>query len=88
MAFHCKGICRELAQDEDLGYRVTKKPCLRLGYASGIKSCSVCEKGFISYSGVRCPCCENVLRIPECNLRSRRKIYIDSSDIEEVVVLA
>lgn len=84
MSFQCKGTCRNIDP-----HIVTKKPSKGTGYVHNVRFCSVCNKGYLNVTWIKCPCCKNILRIPECNLQSRVKRYIDVSDIEkEIVILA
>jgi predicted RNA-binding Zn-ribbon protein involved in translation (DUF1610 family) len=66
----CRGICHRFA---------AKKPSHGYRYAVGQRPCTVCDI-FIDAKGidtVRCPCCNNKLRISSRNKRCRklRQLY-------------
>ncbi|MGB9124009.1 MAG: hypothetical protein WCC55_00470 [Nitrosotalea sp.] len=60
----CKGICYRFAAKKPLGgYR----------FAVGQRPCSVCGIFIDSLaSGIRCPCCNNKLRLNSRNAKSRK----------------
>ncbi len=63
----CKGICYRFAAKKPLGgYR----------FAVGQRPCSVCSIFVDSLSiGIRCPCCNNKLRLNSRNARSRKNRF-------------
>jgi len=63
----CKGICYRFAAKKPLGgYR----------FAVGQRPCSVCSIFVDSLSiGIRCPCCNNKLRLNSRNTRSRKNRF-------------
>jgi hypothetical protein len=63
----CKGICYRFAAKKPLGgYR----------FAVGQRPCSVCGIFVDSLStGIRCPCCNNKLRLNSRNARSRKNRF-------------
>lgn len=63
----CKGICYRFAAKKPLGgYR----------FAVGQRPCSVCGIFVDSLSvGIRCPCCNNKLRLNSRNTRSRKNRF-------------
>jgi DNA-directed RNA polymerase subunit RPC12/RpoP len=61
----CKGICQRFA---------AKRPWHGYRYAAGQRPCTVCNI-FVEVSGtetIRCPCCNNKLRISSRNKDSRK----------------
>lgn len=68
----CKGICYRFAAKKPLGgYR----------FAVGQRPCSVCGIFVDSLSiGVRCPCCNNKLRLNSRNAKSRKNRFTLLSD--------
>jgi hypothetical protein len=63
----CKGICYRFAAKKPLGgYR----------FAVGQRPCSVCGIFVDSLSsGIRCPCCNNKLRLNSRNTKSRKNRF-------------
>lgn len=63
----CKGICYRFAAKKPLGgYR----------FAVGQRPCSVCGIFVDSLSiGIRCPCCNNKLRLNSRNAKSRKNRF-------------
>ena len=63
----CRGICYRFAAKKPLGgYR----------FAVGQRPCSVCEIFVDSLSsGIRCPCCNNKLRLNSRNAKSRKNRF-------------
>ncbi|MGI0066080.1 MAG: hypothetical protein ACREA5_03345 [Nitrosotalea sp.] len=63
----CKGICYRFAAKKPLGgYR----------FAAGQRPCSVCGIFVDSLSiGMRCPCCNNKLRLNSRNTKSRKNRF-------------
>lgn len=68
----CKGICYRFAAKKPLGgYR----------FAVGQRPCSVCGIFVDSLLiGVRCPCCNNKLRLNSRNAKSRKNRFESLSD--------
>lgn len=63
----CKGICYRFA---------AKKPLGGFRFAVGQRPCSICGIFVDSLSsGIRCPCCNNKLRINSRNARSRKNRF-------------
>lgn len=63
----CKGICYRFA---------AKKPLGGFRFAVGQRPCSVCGIFVDSLSsGIRCPCCNNKLRLNSRNTRSRKNRF-------------
>ena len=62
----CKGKCDNLS---DYDTRSGNKGSFRLGY----KRCKKCEY-FILCDGIRCPCCNGLLKSKPSNNTSRRKL--------------
>ena len=72
----CKGICYRFAAKKPLGgYR----------FAVGQRPCSICGIFVDSLSiGIRCPCCNNKLRLNSRNARSRKnRLNLSQSQILE-----
>jgi hypothetical protein len=64
----CKGICYRFA---------AKKPLGGFRFAVGQRPCSVCGIFVDSLStGIRCPCCNNKLRLNSRNARSRKNRFL------------
>ena len=63
----CKGVCYRFAAKKPLGgYR----------FAAGQRPCSVCGIFVDSLSlGIRCPCCNNKLRLNSRNAKSRKNRF-------------
>jgi hypothetical protein len=63
----CKGVCYRFAAKKPLGgYR----------FAAGQRPCSVCGIFVDSLSlGIRCPCCNNKLRLNSRNTKSRKNRF-------------
>ena len=63
----CKGICYRFAAKKPLGgYR----------FAVGQRPCSICGIFVDSLSiGIRCPCCNNKLRLNSRNAKSRKNRF-------------
>jgi DNA-directed RNA polymerase subunit RPC12/RpoP len=63
----CKGICYRFAAKKPLGgYR----------FAAGQRPCSICGIFVNSlYAGIRCPCCNNKLRLNSRNTKSRKNRF-------------
>jgi hypothetical protein len=63
----CKGICYRFAAKKPLGgYR----------FAAGQRPCSICGIFVDSLSiGIRCPCCNNKLRLNSRNTKSRKNMF-------------
>jgi hypothetical protein len=63
----CKGICYRFAAKKPLGgYR----------FAVGQRPCSICGIFVDSISsGIRCPCCNNKLRLNSRNAKSRKNRF-------------
>lgn len=63
----CKGICYRFAAKKPLGgYR----------FAAGQRPCSICGIFVDSLSiGIRCPCCNNKLRLNSRNAKSRKNRF-------------
>jgi len=62
----CNGICSK--------YKAKKK----FGggwYDNGLKRCNICEL-YISWDGIRCPCCNGILRIQPLAGKSKEKLRI------------
>ena len=62
----CKGICPK--------YKVAKK----FGggwYESGAKRCKICSL-FVKWDGIRCPCCNNVLRLKPLTGKNKEKLKV------------
>ena len=76
----CKGICYRFA---------AKKPSGRFRFAIGQRPCSVCGIFVDSLQSglVRCPCCNNKLRLTSRNTRSRKNRFgiSDSKVLEQAV---
>ncbi|MEO9277882.1 MAG: hypothetical protein ABI340_08925 [Nitrososphaera sp.] len=76
----CKGICYRYA---------AKKPSGRFRFAIGQRPCSVCGIFIDSLQNelVRCPCCNNKLRLTSRNARSRKNRFgiSDSKVLERAV---
>ncbi|CUR52087.1 conserved protein of unknown function [Nitrosotalea devaniterrae] len=63
----CKGVCYRFA---------AKKPLGGFRFAAGQRPCSVCGIFVDSLSlGVRCPCCNNKLRLNSRNAKSRKNRF-------------
>ena len=63
----CKGICYRFA---------AKKPLGGFRFAVGQRPCSVCGIFIDSLSsGIRCPCCNNKLRLNSRNAKSRKNRF-------------
>ena len=63
----CKGICYRFA---------AKKPIGGYRFAVGQRPCSVCGIFVDSLSiGIRCPCCNNKLRLNSRNTKSRKNRF-------------
>ncbi len=62
----CKGIC---SRYKAAGYKG------RYRYENGQKLCPVCAE-FLSYLGVRCPCCSVKLRITPRANKARKEIQL------------
>ncbi|MEO9308033.1 conserved hypothetical protein [Nitrosotalea sinensis] len=63
----CKGICYRFA---------AKKPIGGFRFAAGQRPCSVCGIFVDSLSvGIRCPCCNNKLRLNSRNAKSRKNRF-------------
>ncbi|KAF6246259.1 hypothetical protein C6990_10280 [Nitrosopumilus sp. b3] len=65
MVSTCKGICVKF---KAIGYEGRHR------YENGQKMCPVCEE-FLTYAGVRCPCCSVKLRITPRGNKARREIH-------------
>ncbi len=57
--------------------RAGNRGSFRLGY----KRCSKCQY-FILYDGIRCPCCNGLLKSKPSNNTSRRKFYEYNERVE------
>lgn len=62
----CKGICTKYRAE---GYEGRHR------YENGQKLCPVCEI-FMTYAGIRCPCCGVKLRITPRANKARREIRL------------
>ena len=61
----CKGIC---VQYKATGFKGKHR------YENGQKLCPICSK-FLTYSGIRCPCCSVKLRSTPRGNRARKEIH-------------
>ena len=73
----CKGKCNDMPEYET---RAGNRGSFRLGY----KRCRECEY-FILYDGVRCPCCNGLLKSKPSNNTSRRKLREYNEKLRQVV---
>ncbi len=70
----CKGIC--------IRHKV-KKTFGGGWYDSGAKRCNICEI-FIKWDGIRCPCCNGILRIQPLTGKSKDKLKIRIGNFKEI----
>jgi hypothetical protein len=61
----CRGICSQ--------YKAVKSLQGNIRYEIGQKRCTLCDI-FTEWNGVRCPCCNGILRTRPKNTRHRTKI--------------
>ncbi|MBN4046057.1 hypothetical protein JYT57_00060 [Nitrosarchaeum koreense] len=61
----CKGVCIKF---KAVGYEGRHR------YEKGQKMCSVCTE-FLTYPGVRCPCCGVILRSTPRGNKARKEIH-------------
>ena len=62
----CRGIC---VKYKAVGYGGLHK------YIQGQKMCSICSE-FLTYPGIRCPCCGVKLRTTPRGNKARREIHV------------
>ncbi len=65
MGNSCKGICPKYRA---IGYKGKHR------YENGQKLCSVCSE-FLTYPGMRCPCCSVKLRSTPRGNKARKEIH-------------
>ncbi len=80
----CKGKCVHGGIMEIAGMKLETRAGNRGSFRLGYKRCSKCQY-FILYDGIRCPCCNGLLKSKPINNKSRRKLREYNEKLRQTV---